>query len=141
MLESIKNSSFLTKILYILAFILFVLWVIPTISSYYAKVNSYEKSVRELRTISSQHKLSTEIQKFSENSFQQSTKLLFSKVEIKNLGEKLYEVSITMKKEDLQSFHTFIETISLRYYVEIKNALEFKTEDETINVKMTLKAF
>jgi len=141
MLESIKNSSFLTKILYILAFILFVLWVIPTISSYYAKVNSYEKSVRELRTISSQHKLSTEIQKFSENSFQQSTKLLFSKVEIKNLGEKLYEVSITMKKEDLQSFHTFIETISLRYYVEIKNALEFKTEDETINVKLTLKTF
>jgi hypothetical protein len=141
MLESIKNSSLLTKILYLFAFILFIIWVIPTISSYYANLSSYEKSVEELKSISSKHGLSTKTQKFPESSFKQNTELLFSTVEIKNLGEKLYEVYITMKKEDLKNFHTFIETISLRYYVEIKNDLEFKTEDETIHVKMTLKAF
>ena len=141
MLESIKSSSLMTKILYLFAFILFAIWVIPTMSSYYANVSSYEKSVEELKDISSQHGISTEAQKFSQNSFKQETETLFSTVEIKNLGEELYEVYITMKKEDLQSFHTFIETISLHYYVEIKNDIEFKTEDEKIHVKMTLKAF
>ena len=141
MLASIKNSSLLTKILYLFAFILFVAWVIPTISSYYTNVNSYEKSIKELKSISSKHGLSTETQKFSESSFKQQTELLFSKVDITNLGGQLYEIHITMKKEDLKSFHTFIETISLRYYVEIKDDLEFTTEDETIKVKMTLKAF
>jgi len=141
MLESIKNSSLLTKILYIFAFILFVLWVIPTIKSYYANVNSYEKNIKELENISSKHGVLTKTQKFSESSFQQNSELIFSKVKIKNIGKKLYEVYITMKKEDLINFHTFIETISLRYYVKIKNDLEFKTEDETIHVKMTLKSF
>ena len=141
MLETIKNSSLLTKLLYLSAFIIFILWVIPQISNYYTNVNNYEKNIQELESISSKHGLSIETQKFSETSFKQNSELLFSKVEVENLGEKMYKVSITMKKEDLKSFHTFLETISLRYYVEIINDLDFKTEDETIKVKMTLKAF
>jgi thiamine monophosphate kinase len=115
--------------------------VIPTINSYYTKLSNYENNIEELKNISSKHGLSIETQKFSESSFKQSSKLLFSKVDIKNLGGELYAVYITIKKEDLKSFHTFIETISLHYYVQIKGDLEFKTEDDIINVKMTLKAF
>ena len=141
MLETIKNSSLLTKLLYIFAFILFVISVIPKISAYYTSVNGYEKSLKELKSISSKYEISTKTKKFSEISFKQSSELLFSKVDIKNIGEQLYKVNITMRKEDLKSFHVFIETLALRYYVEIKNDLEFTTEAETINVKMTVKAF
>jgi hypothetical protein len=141
MLEKIKSSSLMTKLLYIFAFILFAVWVLPKISSYYTNVNSYQQSIQELESISSKHGLSIKTQKFSESSFKQTIELLFSKVEIKNLDEELYAVHITMKKEDLKSFHTFIETLSLRYYVEIKDDIEFKTEAETVNVVMTLKTF
>lgn len=141
MLEKLKNLSMMTKLLYLAAFILFIAWVMPLMNVYYSSVNTYKKGVQEIKNISSKHGVSTSTQKFSENSFKQSSKSLFSKIDIKNLGDKLYEIHITMKKEDLKDFHTFIETISLRYYVEIKNDLEFETKDEIINVKMTVKAF
>ena len=141
MLKTIKSLSLMTKLLYIVAFILFVVWVIPKISTYYSNVNIYEKNIQELQSISSKYGITSKAQKFSETIFKQDTELLFSKVKTKSLGDNTYEIHITMKKEDLKSFHTFIQTISLRYYVEIKNNLEFKTEDKIINVKMTLKAF
>lgn len=141
MLDKIKSASLMTKLLYAFALLLFIVWVIPNISTYYTNVNSYTKSIQELGNMSSKHGLSTKTQKFSETIFKQNSELLFSNVEIKSLNEKIYDIHITMKKEDLKSFHTFIESISLRYYVEIKNALEFTTEDETVNVKMRLEAF
>ncbi len=141
MLEKIKRLSFLTKLLYLLAVIVFSIWVLPKINTYYSNVNSYNKKIQELENISSKHGLSTNTKKFSETTFKQNAELLFSKVEIENLGENKYQVHIRMKKEDLKTFHNFIETISLRYYVEIQNALEFKTEDDIVNVKMELKIF
>lgn len=141
MLETIKDSSFMTKLLYIFAFLIFVAWVIPKISTYYTNVNNYKKSIKEIEDISSKHGLSSKTQKFSETIFKQNSELIFSNIDIKNLAEKTYEVQITIKKEDLKNFHTFIETISLRYYVVIKDALEFTTEEEVIKIKMTLKAF
>ncbi|CAA6826513.1 MAG: Unknown protein [uncultured Sulfurovum sp.] len=141
MLRNMKKSSLMTKLLYLFAFIVFAVWVLPKISAYYNNLNSYKKSLQELKKISTEHDVSTQTQKFSESVFKQKSELLFSKVSLKDLANNKYEVNITMKKEDLQTFHTFIETISLRYYVEIKDSLDFKTEDEVINVRMILKAF
>ena len=141
MLKKLKNLSIMTKLLYLFAFILFIVWVIPMMNTYYSNVNTYEKNMKEIKMVSEKYGISTHAKKFSETSFIQDTELLFSKVSLKNLGNSLYKVIIRMKKEDLKSFHTFIETLSLRYYVEIKNKLEFKTEDEEVTVKFTLKAF
>ena len=141
MLNKLKNLSIMTKLLYLFAFILFIVWIIPMMNTYYANVNAYEKNMKEIKMVSEKYGISTHAKKFSETSFTQDTELLFSKVSLKNMGDSLYEVNIRMKKEDLKSFHTFIETLSLRYYVEIKNKLEFKTEDEEVTVKFTLKAF
>ena len=141
MLNTIKSSSLFTKLLYITAFVLFIVWILPTISGYYTAVNNYKESVKELESFSTQHGVSAETQKFSESAFKYNTELLFSKVEIKNLGAKLYKVNIKMKKEDLKSFHAFIESIALRYYVEIKDAIQFTSQEENINVKMILEAF
>jgi predicted PurR-regulated permease PerM len=141
MLETIKSASLMTKLLYLFTFLLFVVWLLPQISTYYTNVNNYQKNIQDLENISSKYGLSNKTQEFSESIFKQNTELLFSNVEIKSLSEKIYEIHITMKKEDLKSFHTFIKTISLRYYVEIKDALKFTTEEETVKVKMTVKAF
>ena len=141
MLQKFKDSSLITKLLYLVAFILFLVWVLPIIKSYYTNVNTYKTNMQEIKSLSSLHGLSTETQKFSESLFKKNTESLFSKVELNNLGENRYQVNITMKKEDLKSFHTFIETLSLQYYVEIKNDIKFTTQNEFINAQMTLKAF
>ena len=139
MLEKFKNISLITKLLYLFAIILFVAWVIPKMSSYYSNVNKYQQSTQELQNISSKHNIAKNTQDFSEILFKKDTELLFSKVEINSLGEKKYIVDITMRKEDLKKFHTFVETISLKYYVQVNNDLEFVTNDEIVNVKMNLE--
>lgn len=141
MLEKFKNTSLLTKLLYLLALIIFVAWVIPKMSSYYSSVNAYQQNSQALKTMASKHGISTNPQTFSAVLFKRESELLFSKVSIANLEDKQYKVNITMKKEDLKTFHSFIETISLKYYVKIVNDLEFTSDDETVNVQMILEAF
>lgn len=141
MLEKFKNTSLITKLLFLFAFILFAIWVIPTMSAYYSKVNAYEKSLQELDARSSEYGISTQTQVFSENIFIKDSELLFSKVKISSRNNNTYDVNITLKKDDMDTFHTFIETISLKYYVEIQDDIKFKSKDEIVNVIMTLKAF
>ena len=141
MSEKLKKLSTLTKVFYLLALILFIAWVIPLISTYYSDIKTYNKNIQELQNVSSKYGISTQAEAFSETTFKENTELLFSKVAIKSLGNKKYEVTITMTEKDLKSFHTFIETISLHYYVKLKDNLEFTTKDKIITVKMQLTAF
>ncbi|CAA6827479.1 MAG: Unknown protein, partial [uncultured Sulfurovum sp.] len=113
MLEKFKNTSLVTKLLYLLALILFVAWVIPQMSSYYSSVNSYEQHLQELRNTSSKHGINEKPRKFSEALFKKDTELLFSKVTTQPLEEKQYIINIQLKKEDLKKFHTFLDTLSL----------------------------
>ena len=140
MIEAIKNTSLLTKILYFLALILFIIWVIPTIFSYYTNVNSYEKSLNELKETSSKYELSTKAETFSEDSFKQYAQPLFKTVNITTHGEKLYTIDIAMKKEELKNFYTFIETLALRYHIKITDDIELKADDAIIHSKVTIKS-
>lgn len=141
MLESIKKPSLLTKILYVIALILFIIWVIPTISSYYTKVSSYEKNLKELNTMAAKQGINVKTQKFSITSFKKDNASLFQKIDITQVDENLYAVNMTIKKEKLEKFYTFLNTISLHYYVEVQNKLEFRSKDKIINIKMKLRAF
>lgn len=140
MLEKLKNTSPITIILYLLALILFVVWVLPKMGNYYSNVNKYEKSSQELRTIALEYDLPQGTQPFSGEAFKKDTELIFSKVDIEAHADNIYTAKIVMKKEDLKTFHTFIDSIALRYYVQLNDSIEYTTEAEVINVKMILKA-
>jgi len=135
----LKNLSLMTKLLYLLSIIVFVLWVIPQMKAYYTNINKYEKNLQALENISSNYGLELHTKKFSKALFQQNSELLFEKVTVEDSSNNTYLVNIKLKKEDLKSFYTFIETISLRYYVEIDENLEFKIDDDFINTTMILK--
>jgi len=141
MSEKLKNLSTITKIFYLFALILFIAWVIPSISSYYSNVSTYKKNIEELKNVSSKYGIETQAKKFSEDDFLKDTQLLFSQVVLKSLSEKRHELTISMKQEDLKKFRTFIETISLRYYVKLNDNLEFTVKDKIITVKMQLTSF
>jgi len=141
MLEKLKNLSAITKIFYLFALILFITWVIPTIGNYYDNISTYQKSSKELERLSSEYELSTQEEKFSEDSFMKQAKPLFSNVAINALDKKKYEVTIRMKPEDLKKFYNFIETISLRYPVKLKDDLNFTVNNKIITAKMQLIAF
>jgi len=141
MSEKLKSISTITKIFYLFALILFILWVVPSISNYYGNVKTYKKNSKEIETLSSRYDLPTEGEKFSEALFIKKSKSLFSHVVVRPLGKNKYEVSISMKPEDLKSFYNFIETISLRYRVKLKDDLKITIKNNIITVKMQLIAF
>ncbi len=139
MFKKIKQISLVTKILYLLAVVLFFVWTLPTILSYYSNINKYEKKLNEINKISSKYAISSEAQPFSIKAFKNSVKTIFSDVTIVPKEEGHYSVDIKIRKEDLKEFHTFIETLSLRYLVQIEDDLVFKANDDnTINIKMRL---
>ena len=141
MSEKLKNLSTITKIFYLFAFILFIAWVIPSISSYYNNVSTYKKNIKELKNVSLKQGIETQAKEFSENDFLKDTQLLFAQVALESLGKKKHELTVKMKQEDLKKFRTFIETISLHYYVKLDDNLEFTVKDQIITVKMQLTAF
>lgn len=140
MLETLKKIPLITKLVYLLTIIILIAWVIPTALTYISNMDGYKQSNEEFKKASSKYAITAPTQAFSRKIFMEETKPLFSKVDIKELGEKKYEVHIQIKKEDLKKLKGFIETISLRYYVEIIQPLELDAQEEIINLKMRLKA-
>ena len=136
MLESLKNQSIVTKTLYLLALLLFILWVIPSMVSYYSDMEQYKSSQQEIVKLASKYGVDSQTQPFSQEQFYKDTDKIFEKVTVKKLDEKRY--SIEMKREDLNSFYNFINTLSLRYYVQIDGELKFKAKDDIVNVSFII---
>ncbi|HHD75569.1 MAG TPA: hypothetical protein ENK95_01940 [Campylobacterales bacterium] len=140
MINKIKNLPTMTKVLYVITFLLFIAWVLPTANRYFSNLNKYQTDLQEIENISSKYDIDTPVQKFSKENFKQTYQVLFTKIEIQDLGDKLYLVDIEMKKEDLNKFHSFLETLALKYYVQIEEGLAFTTKENAINVRFKLKA-
>ncbi len=138
MLENLKNQSMVTKILYLLSLLLFILWVIPSMVSYYSDMEQYKGSQQEIAKLASKYGVNDKTQTFSKELFEQNVETLFERVTVKRVDEKRYSIDIKMKREDLKSFHNFIDTLSLRYYVQIDGELKFKAKDDDVNVSFVI---
>ena len=138
MLENIKNQSIVTKVLYLLALLLFILWVIPSMVSYYSDMEQYKGSQQDIAKLASKYGVEGKTQPFSKELFQENTEKIFKKVTVKELDEKRYSIEIEMKRENLKNFHNFIDTLSLRYYVQIDGELKFNAKDDVVNVSFVI---
>ena len=138
MLENFKNQSIVTKVLYLLALLLFIAWVIPSMVSYYSDMEHYKGSQQEVAKLSSQYGVEVETQIFTKERFQKNTESIFEKVTVEQIDAKRYKINIAMKREDLKNFHKFIDTLSLHYYVKIEGALMFKAKENVVNASFIL---
>jgi len=138
MLKNLKNQSMVTKVLYLLSLLLFILWVIPSMVSYYSDMEHYKRSKQEVTKLLSKYGVDGETQLFTKELFQKNTEKSFKKVTVQKLDEKRYYIKIEMKREDLKNFHNFIDTLSLHYYVQIEGELKFKAKDDTVNAFFTV---
>ena len=138
MLENLKNTSLITKILYLFAVVLFLVWVIPSMVGYYSQVNEYQSDLKKIEQSASKYGLENNTKKFNIEQFKQEAGLIFDDVKVKAVSDKKYRVTIKMKKEDIKKFHVFLEKISLRFYVQVVGALEFNSKEKEVEVNMTL---
>lgn len=137
MAQKTKKISPLTLLLYLLSVGLLA-WIVPLGLNYYSSMKMYKSEVANIKKISLQHNIKSDAQLFNLESFKKSLKAFSSdeKVVAKEEGE--YAISLSINKDELQKFNDFIETLSLQYLVKIKNGINFKGEDNIINIKLTI---
>ena len=140
MLENFKNTSLLSKIVYLFALLVFLGWSLPTMLTYFSNEKAFEKSQTEINRLSSQFGLNHQTVIFDSKAFKESTEAKFEACKVLPLENSQYSVTIKMKREDIEAFNKFIETLSLRYYVNVKAPLTFEAKDEMVTAKMIVVA-
>ena len=140
MLKNLKSSSIGTKIVYLLTLLILLGWSVPTMFTYFSNEKTFEKSQTEINRLSSKFGLNHQTVTFDSKAFKESTEATFEECNVLPLENSQYSVTIKMKRENIEAFNKFIETLSLRYYVKVKAPLTFEAKDEMVTAKMTVVA-
>ena len=139
MLLKFQNLSLISKVAWALSLLILFIWVVPSMLSYKTALDKYEAKEKELSALSLKHGISSKAKPFDLQSFKNDLSSTFSEVSIVSVGNHDYDVLIEVEKEKIDAFHSFIETISLRYLVRVVGELEFKEKDKLLEVKLTLE--
>jgi len=140
MLKNLKSSSLGTKIVYLLTLLILLGWSVPTMLTYFSNEKAFEKNQTEINRLSSKFGLNYQTVIFDSKAFKESTEATFEECNVLPLENSQYSVTIKMKRENIEAFNQFIETLSLRYYVKVKAPLTFEAKDEMVTAKMTVVA-
>jgi hypothetical protein len=139
----LKSSGFLTKLLLIASLLILVFWSIPRMLSYYETVESYSTKKSELEEARVKYNISQNAQQMKIDAFKKEIESIVSDVEIEPAVEPKtgYSVTVQMDKNKIKKFNSFIETLSLRYLVKIRNnELFFEEKEPLIEVKFILES-
>ena len=139
MLSGLKQLPLISKILFIISLLVLFIWVIPSMFNYFKNMQEQEKKVSELKKVSVKYGVAGKAKKFNKDSFIGEAKKEFSTVTVNNSGDKAYDIIFEVPKDKLDSFTTFLETLSLRYRVEVTSSLQFEEKDKLIEIKMSIR--
>lgn len=139
MFAGLKNLSLMSKVLFLFSLVVLFVWVIPSMINYYENVQKYELKVKELQQISSKYGIEEEAQPFTVEGFKKDTTSLSSTVDIVSPEAKVYNLTMQIDKDKIANFNSFLETLSLRYLVQIDGVLQFEEKDKVLEVKMTFR--
>ena len=140
MLSRLKNLSLLNKIISASSLFLLLVWVIPSMVEYYKNVREYESKTEALHQVAQRYNVEESSEPFDEKKFKNEVERLFSSVNIVSTSEKNYNVTIKMKREDVDRFNSFLEALSLHYLVTINGPLKFEEKNKKLEVQMSLLA-
>ena len=139
MLTGLKQLSLVSKILFIISLIILFVWVIPTMVNYFKTIQAQERQVTELQKSFSKYGIIEDAKKFNKESFVQDALKYVSKASIELLEENSYVIKLEVEKDKIANFSTFLETVSLRYLIEITSPVTFKEKEKLIEVKMSIR--
>lgn len=141
MTKKLKTISPMTKVWFLVSLLILLLWVIPTMVSFYKKQKVYDTKVEELSTLDKREGSRIEAKEFHINVFKKDAERYFSEVKIDSIANNSYEVEIVMEKSKISIFNAFLKKISLDYAIAIEDTLFFKEINDSMSVKMVLKPY
>jgi hypothetical protein len=131
----------MSKVWFVVALLILLLWVIPTMVSFYKKQKIYDKKVQELQVLDKREGVHSEAKVFHVGVFKKDAERYFSSVEVDSIANNAYEVEMVMEKSQIQVFNAFLKKISLDYAIALEDNLLFKEVNDSMSVKMVLKPY
>ena len=135
-----KTLSPMTKILFIISLVVLLLWVIPTMVSFYKNQKLYTQKVSQIEMLDKREN-PLDAKHFHSEVFRADAENFFDKVEVLSAPDNLYNVTFLFKKEILSTFHTFLKNISLNYKVSIEESVIYEEVDKSMRVNIVVKPF
>ena len=134
------SLSLITKVLLSLSLLVLFVWVIPTVIGYYKNIDKLESRNNELQKISTTHNINSKVKRFNEEEFKKETASFFENVLVESDDNNGYRLTLHVAKNKMKAFNSFLETLSLRYLVKVKNnEIQLLEKDQIIEVKLNLK--
>ena len=140
-MQKLKRISPMTKIWFVVSLLILLLWVIPTMVSFYKKQKIYNSKVQELTVLDKREGTRAEAKAFHVGVFKKDAERYFSSVEVNSIANNAYEVDIMMEKSQVSTFNSFLKKISLEYIIGIEDNLLFNEINDSMSVKMVLKPY
>ena len=137
---SLKLSGLIPKLLFIGTLVLLFVWVVPKILNHYQSIKSYNSEKTELDETYRKYNIVDKAQKFSLEVFKKETESIFSDVRVEPKEGNEYTVTLQVDKNKIEKINSFIESLSLRYLVKIKNSeLKFEEKEQALEVQFILE--
>ncbi len=140
-MKKLKTISPMTKILFVVSLLVLLLWVIPTMVSFYKKEKTYNSKVQKLTVLDKREGTRVEAKAFHVGMFKKDAERYFSSVEVNSIDNNAYAVEIVMEKSQISTFNAFLKKISLEYLIGIEDNLIFKDVNDSMSVKMVLEPY
>ncbi len=137
-MNKLKSISPMTAIWFVVSLLVLLLWVIPTMVSYYKNQKIYNQKVEILNTLDHREGAQLEAKPFHSEVFRLDAEKYFDKVEVTSVANDKYEVLIHLNKVKLDAFYDFLKNLSLNYAVSIDDNLIYEDNNDSMHVKMVI---
>ena len=131
----------MTKVWFVVSLLVLLLWVIPTMVSYYKNQKVYSTKVEELQQLDKRVGAKLDAKPFHSEVFKVDAEDSFDKVQVSSIENNAYEVMIDMNSEKISTFHTFLNNLSLNYAVSVEDNIVYEELNNSIRVKMVVKPY
>ena len=128
----------MTKIWFVVSLLVLLLWVIPTMVSYYKNQKIYNQKVELLNKLDHREGAQLEARPFHSEVFRLDAENYFDKVEVTSVANDKYEVLLHLNKVKLDTFYDFLKNLSLNYAVSIDDNLIYEDHNDSLHVKMMI---
>lgn len=141
MINRLKTLSPLTKLLFVLSLLILLLWVIPTMVSFFKNQKLHAQRVTTLEKLDNRENNNLSTKPFHAEVFKVDAGEYFDKVEVVASSDNRYKITLQFQKENLSKFHTFLKNISLNYRVSLEESITYKEINKSMSVGFTVRPF
>jgi len=135
----------ITKIIYILTFILFLAWVVPNYFNYSKNRDIYYKKMESLEKLD-KREIPADSKKFHSELFKEDMKRYFENIKdidisVNSLPNSKYEIRVLFPKKYLSNFLNALRDMPLNYRVYLDGDITYKQSNKIIEAKFIVTPY